>query len=63
MIQSHDHVAPVIAGTAVAVGSGAYSFFGTTLVVVQWLAAFTAIVVGVTTFLYTIKHWHRGKPR
>ena len=62
MIDSTHHITPVIAGTAVAVASGAYSFFGTTLVIVQWFAAAVAALAGLMTIAYTIKHWHKGKP-
>lgn len=52
---------PAITGTVVALGSGAYSFFGTTLVIVQWLAAVVAIGAGLLTIAHLIKHWK--KPR
>ena len=48
-------------GTAVTVGTGAYSFFGSTLATVQWIAAAVAILVGVATFIHLIKNWNRPK--
>ncbi len=50
-----------VAGTVVTIGSGAISFFGSSLVVVQWVAAFVAIVVGVTTFVHLVKNWNNPK--
>lgn len=52
---------PAIVGSAVTIGSGAYSFFGTTLVVVQWLAAAVSLVVGVITLVHYIRSWSRPK--
>ncbi len=48
-------------GTAVTVGSGAYSFFGATLATVQWLAAAVAILVGTATFIHLIINWSKPK--
>lgn len=48
-------------GTAVTVGSGAYSFFGSTLPMVQWLAAAVGALVGIVTFIHLIKNWNRSK--
>ncbi len=52
---------PAIAGTVVTIGSGAYSFFGTTLVVVQWLAAAVAVIAGVLTIVHLIRNWNTPK--
>ena len=52
---------PAIAGTVVTIGSGAYSFFGTTLVVVQWFAAIIAVAAGILTIIHLLKHWDKPK--
>lgn len=48
-------------GTAVSVGSGAYSFFGSTLPMVQWLAAAVGVLVGIATFIHLVRNWNRPK--
>jgi len=62
MLTSDSHSnANAVVGTAVTIASGAYSFFGTTLVVVQWFAAAIACAVGVLTTVHLIKHWSKPK--
>jgi hypothetical protein len=61
MMNDHHSNANAVVGTAVTIASGAYSFFGTTLVVVQWFAAATACTVGILTAVHLLKHW--GKPK
>jgi len=61
MMTGTNHTHPAIAGTVVTLGSGAYSFFGTTLVVVQWLAAAVAVMVGVLTIIHLLKNWDKPK--
>ena len=56
-LEHSNHLGPTAVGAAVTIGSGAYSFFGSTLVVVQWIAAVVAIAVGVATFVHILKHW------
>src|SRR5882762_390325 len=58
MMTSTPPTHPAIAGTVVTIGSGAFSFFGSTLVVVQWLAAAVAVVAGVLTIIHLIKTWN-----
>jgi quinol-cytochrome oxidoreductase complex cytochrome b subunit len=41
--------------------SGVFSFFGSSLVVVQWLAAAVSLVVGVLTAIHLIRNWVRNK--
>ena len=59
-IETHDMV-KVMAGTTFTAASGAYSFFGTTLVIVQWFAAFVAVLVGIATLVALVHNWHRKK--
>lgn len=56
---STSHSQPAIVGSFVTVSSGAYSFFGTTLAVVQWLAAAVSLVVGVLTIIHLIRNWKK----
>ena len=57
---AHHNIDPsTIAGAIVTVFSGLFSFFGSTLPVVQWFAAIVAIVVGITTFVKIVKDWRK----
>lgn len=59
-MQTHPINNPSTYGAAVTIGSGAISFFAHTLVIVQWCAAAVAVIAGILSVAYTIKHWHTG---
>lgn len=52
---------PAVVGSTVSMASGVFSFFGSSLVVVQWLAAAVSLVVGVLTAIHLIRNWVRNK--
>jgi hypothetical protein len=54
---------PGLYGAFVATVSSAISFFALSLIVVQWLAGFVAVVAGTLSIAYTIKHWKTGPRR
>jgi len=49
------HVEPTAASSTLSAGSALVSFFAYTLPVLQWVAAFVAIVAGVFAIIVAIK--------
>jgi hypothetical protein len=45
-------------GATVSTGSGLYSFFGTTLPIVQWFAAVLGATAAILTLISVIRHWN-----
>jgi hypothetical protein len=50
-----------VVGSAVTLGAGTFSFFGSTLPVVQWMSAFLGVIVGLATLVHLFKNWDKSK--